>query len=623
MKMFPIILLIIFLSTFVKAEGIHEAAKKGDLEEVKILLEQDLTLLNLKDDKGMVPLHYAIDAENDQVALYLIYHGADLSIGDALYGATPLHYSAYKGNLDVAKTILGIDRSLLEKKDLKKKTPLLYACEGGQAEIVKYLLDCGANLQVRDQLGLTPLMTACTGWNMEVVMILINKGVDLNESTLYQNREYTALTVAALYGFREMIDLLIDMKAEIPNSSRELTLQYAVERNHLKLFEYVQEKGIDLLHTNREKHQGLIYKASAAGAIEIFNTLVQAGFSPFEQDPYGWTVIHHAASRGNTEMIGLLLQLEGIDIDAVSLRGETAYNVAEFLKQTDVLQYLKIHGADTTIIRFQEIVGPFMGQLPPGNKPEMFMPGIVSGPYRAHGTVVFSPDGKEAYWSDMVPGSQGGMEMKMIDGRWTRPVRSIMWKDPSITPDGNRLIFISKKPVHKNDPGGKENYWFMDRTDSGWTEPKPMDPIINQINIHWQCSMDLSGNLYFSEFDNNMYISEFIEDKYQEPVNLKIYFNNSTLNGHSPFMAPNGDYLVFADKGRLYVSFKTGFKIWTDRIDLGDEINSGSENGSPRVSPDGKYLFFQSTSGEERPWGIYWVSADIIYRLKNEQVLLY
>ena len=619
MKTGLIIALLIFSLPFSKGNGIHEAAKKGDLEEVKNLIEKKPNLLNLKDERGMVPLHYAIDSGHDQVALFLINQGADLSARDAVYGATPFHFTAYKGNLDVARIILSINKSFLEEEDLRKKTPLLYACESGQPEMVEYLLDCGANLKARDHLGLTPLMNACAGWNMEVIGILVGRGVDINEITVYQDREYTALVVAALYGFRQMVDYLIDMKAEIPISIRELTLQYAVRGNHKKLFEYVQEKGLDLRNHNREKHADLIYKASAAGAKEIFNTLIQKGFNFFGHDLYGWTVLHHAASNGKTEMVEFLLDLDGINMNIRSKRGETAYNIADFLGHTETKRILEIAGADRSGVQFPEITGPYMGQKPPGNIPEMFMPGIVSGPYRAHGTVVFSPDGKEAYWSDMIPGSQSTMEMKMIDGEWTFPARSVMWKDPSISPDGNRLVYISRDPVWEDDPSDKENYWYMDRTHSGWTEPRPMDPVINRINIHWQCSIDLSGNLYFSEFENNMYVSEFRNGKFQEPVNLKVYFNNPTLHGHSPFMAPNGEYLLFSDQGRLYITFKTGKSEWTDRIDLGDEINSGAENGSPRVSHDGKYLFFQSTSGEERPWGIYWVSAEILNSLKGEQ----
>jgi Tol biopolymer transport system component len=42
-------------------------------------------------------------------------------------------------------------------------------------------------------------------------------------------------------------------------------------------------------------------------------------------------------------------------------------------------------------------------------------------------------------------------------------------------------------------------------------------------------------------------------------------------------------------------------------------------NSSPRVTPDGKYIFFVSAGGG-RPWGIYWVYADIIGRLRKEHL---
>jgi len=622
-KTLILIALLLLIINNTEAEKIHDAVKNGDMKKVQILLANDANLLNAKDKKGMAPLHLAIEAGHDNISFYLIENGADVSIKDGTYGATPLHYASAKGNLEIARVLVEKNRSLLEEGDQRQKTPLLTACENGHPRMVKYLLDCGANIHARDQLGLTPLMGACEGWNMEIVRMLVAKGVDINDFALYQGRQYTALTVAALYGFREMVDYLIELKAKIHESVRELTLQYAVQGDNIHLFEYVREKGLDIVNCKKEKHQDLLYMASAAGSIEIYKLLNQLGFDPYKQDRYGWTVLHHAASRGNNDMIEFLLDEEGADINDRSLRGETAYNVADFLGHDKTVQFLRTAGVDTAGAQFPKISGLYMGQEPPEDFPEMFMPGIVSGPYRAHGTVVFSPDGKEAYWSDMIPGSQSVLEMKMINDQWTFPVRSIMWKDPSISPDGGRLIYISREPVHENDPGGKENYWYMDRTDSGWTEPKPMDTIINNINIHWQCSMDLLGNLYFSEFENNMYVSEFRDGKYHEPVNLKIHFNNRTLNGRCPFISPSGDYLIFSDIDRLHISFKTDEGTWTDRVDLGEKINSEAGIGSPRVSHDGKYLFFQSTSGEERPWGIYWVSADIIEQLRREQLPIY
>ncbi len=622
MKKTVIIAFALLININAAADEIHEAARNGNLDKVMLLIENDIRLLDKKDAHGKTALYHAIETGKNDVSLYLLEKGSDLGVRDDRYGATPFHYAAAQGNVEIAQAILEKKSAVLEERDRLQKTALLIACENGKEDMVIFLLDQGADIEIRDHLGLTALMSACSGWNMEIVELLIKKGVDINEVTIYQDKEYTALTVAALYGFRDMVDYLIELNAVVPESVREITLRYAVRGDHEGLLEYLGELGMEIGGKAMAEQEKLVYLASAAGSERIFRALLERGFDPGKKDRYGWTVLHHAASANKVDMIRFLLEELDPEFNARSRRGETAYDVSLFLGYEETAQYLKSMGADTSGPVFPEITGRYMGQSPPGEIPEMFMPGIVSGPYRAHGTVVFSPDGKEAYWSDMIPGTQCAMEMKMTGNRWTYPQRSVMWKDPSISPDGNKLIFISNQPLHEGDPGGKENYWFMDRTDSGWTEPKPMDMAINKINIHWHCSMDNLGNMYFSEFADNMYVSELKDGQYQEPVNLKDHLNNSTFKGHCPFMSPTRDYLIFADEEHLYVSFRNGDGSWTDRIDLGDGINSGAGNGSPKVTYDGEYLFFQSTQGDERPWGIYWVSFDVIRKLKEDIIMV-
>ena len=481
MKTFSTILIVLIaLSFHGKAHEIHNAAATGDLEKVIFLLTNNENLLNIKDRNGMTALHHAIESGNNNISVYLIENGADLDIKDEKYEATPLHYAAAKGNLEITEIIIDKNEGTLEERDKYQKTALLIACENGQALVVKFLLDSGADIKARDQLGLTPLMSACSGMNMGVVELLVNRGVSINDFTIYQNKEYTALTIAALYGFKEMVNYLIELKAGIPESVLDLTLRSAVQRDLIPLFEYIQEKGLEIGGASLEKQQELIYLASASGSEEIFKALMRNGFDALKKDRYGWTVLHHAASRNKSDMIEFLVKDVGIEMNTRSKRGETAYNVANFLYHNEATEILQTLRVDSSEVQFPEIVGPYMGQKTPGDTPEMFMPGIVSGPYRAHGTVAFSPDGKEAYWSDMIPGQQSVMEMKMINNQWTPPERSIMWKDPSISPDGNTLIYISNQPLNDNDPGGKENYWYMDRTEKGWTDPRPMDTIINK-----------------------------------------------------------------------------------------------------------------------------------------------
>jgi Tol biopolymer transport system component len=197
-------------------------------------------------------------------------------------------------------------------------------------------------------------------------------------------------------------------------------------------------------------------------------------------------------------------------------------------------------------------------------------------------------------------------------------------RDPSFSPDGNRLYFIKTRPFKEGEkPGGdpdvKEEYWYLKKTETGWSDPVSTGEAVNAIGVHWPCSVDKDGNLYFSEFAENMYCSQLMGGQYQQPVLLTEYFKNQTLIGRSPFISPDGDYLIFSSNDGLNISFKRQDGTWTDRINLGDTINASGENGSPRISADGKYMFFVS-SGKGRPWGIYWVSAGFIDRLRSEYI---
>ena len=69
----------------------------------------------------------------------------------------------------------------------------------------------------------------------------------------------------------------------------------------------------------------------------------------------------------------------------------------------------------------------------------------------------------------------------------------------------------------------------------------------------------------------------------------------------------------------LYVSFRNNNGTWTDRINLGQDINATGHDIGAVVTPDEKYLFFTSV-GKDRPWGIYWVDTQIIKDLKPEEL---
>lgn len=71
------------------------------------------------------------------------------------------------------------------------------------------------------------------------------------------------------------------------------------------------------------------------------------------------------------------------------------------------------------------LVGPYLGQNPPGLTVEMFAPGIISTDQSEINSVC-SPGGDEFYFTAWTPGTGTKiMVSRLADDRWSKPVRFI------------------------------------------------------------------------------------------------------------------------------------------------------------------------------------------------------
>lgn len=270
---------------------------------------------------------------------------------------------------------------------------------------------------------------------------------------------------------------------------------------------------------------------------------------------------------------------------------------------------------------FPVLTGEYLGQEPPGAEPRLFAPGIVStGLYTRD--VAMTPDGKEIYFCVMIGGYSSILETKLEKGRWTEPRISSFSANPNdqeiephISPDGKQFFFLSNRPPDGSeippDQAGRwqhQDLWVMDRTDSGWSQPRNLGPPVNTEDAEYFPSVTRDGTLYFTRSkggarDSYIYRSRLVDGKYAEPEKLGPEVN-STGSQFNAFIAPDESYLIVSTAGRedslggsdYYVVFRNKDDSWTGPVNMGEAVNSprGAEF-SPYVSPDGKYFFFMAT----------------------------
>ncbi len=574
------------------AESIHEAASGGDVEQLKKLLDGDPALVDSPHADGMTPLHYAVDAGELEAASLLIDRGADLHAVN-VKSETPLHIAAFKGNAAAVKLLLahGAD---VTKREMRHRTPLYLACNwGSDLETVKLLIDAGSDVNDKNVNG-------------EILLV----------STLH-------------YGGKAMIDLLIDRGATIPGDADTLqtvirvTASNGLERPFNMAVEKCNEQ-------NLEWWRWISMDAcSRGGSVAIAKALIAKGHDVKTKNRYGVSPLHIAAENGRRELVEFLLS-QGAEIDEPSRAGKTALHFAREGGHEELAALLVHGGASEAAPVFPVLKGAYLGQPEPGDAPQRFAPGIVSGHGfdSEHSPAVFSPDGKELYWTKKWKGPMLFMEQRK--DVWTAPETAPFISDygdgePIFSPDGKKLFFLSLRPIKPGDAGDKENIWYVERTAGGWSEPKPVSPRINAHDLHWLFSVADSGTIYFASIKegglglNDIYSSRLVNGAYEEPRNLGSVINSAGID-HTPFIAPDESYLIYvSSRGssspgdmKFYISYRDGNGTWMEPILLDERINSVSYALCPAVTPDGKYMFFIGDGD------IYWVDAGFIEELRPE-----
>lgn len=263
------------------------------------------------------------------------------------------------------------------------------------------------------------------------------------------------------------------------------------------------------------------------------------------------------------------------------------------------------------------LAGPYLGQPRPESIPIRFASEIIKGDL--HTSPVFTPDGSEVYWSLQ---KAEIFTMRLENGYWTQPESVTFsesmtdYRDPFISPSGNRLFFLSKGKLPNSQLPENENIWFVERQGNGWGEPQPLGEDVNAFDLHWQISVATNGNLYFSaaELDSigDIYISKYLEGQYAKPEKLSNPINSEQMET-TPYIAPDESYIIFArlkdtrSSPKLYISFADTSGHWGS-VNLLDRINYGL---CPVVSPDGKYLFFLDS-----PRSVSWMTTGFIEELR-------
>jgi uncharacterized protein len=132
--------------------GLFIALREPSPKVAQILINAPKIDLNPITDDGETPLMMAVFKGQTQLAILMIDKGADVNKP----GWTPLHYAATAGNVQLMKILLE-NYAYIDAESPNKTTPLMMAAHYGTPGAVKLLLEEGADVSLKNDLGLTAI----------------------------------------------------------------------------------------------------------------------------------------------------------------------------------------------------------------------------------------------------------------------------------------------------------------------------------------------------------------------------------------------------------------------------------------------------------------------------------
>ncbi|MFC1793923.1 ankyrin repeat domain-containing protein [Planctomycetota bacterium] len=298
------------------AETIHLVACRGEVDRIRTFLE-DGTDVNVKDEFGCTPLHWATRARSSEVASLLIANGADVNAASGPGALTPLMAAR---QLPIIEVLVSAGADIRSQENLSK---LHAACSAGDIQVVRFLIDKGADINTRNGRGATPLWAAASGDQKEVVELLLGEGANINAPG---RRGSTPIGIAARIGNKETLELLIEKGANIhtPDNRGMTPLDLAKQWGWNDIAELLRENGAKESDINEQS----IKVAINSNDLEKVKELIAKGANVNARDMFGNTPLLQAIKIGRLSFVEPLIAA-GANVNAKDPQGKTPLYLAK------------------------------------------------------------------------------------------------------------------------------------------------------------------------------------------------------------------------------------------------------------------------------------------------------
>ena len=333
-----------------------EAAKKADVEAVRVLLQRRVDV-NAAAADGTTALHWASYRDDLESTDLLIRGGARVNAATDL-GVTPLWNASQNGSEAMVRRLLeaGADPNAAL---LAGETPVMVAARSGYSRVVEQLIAKGGNVNARGARGQTALMWAVAQKHPDVVKVLLTHRADVRA----RSDVWSEVMAVPPHGH-------LEYNRAIPHGG-ETALMFAARVGDLASAKLLVAAGADVNDTDAWGVSATTL-AAHGGYGDLVEFFLELGADP-NAAKAGFSALHAAIMRRDERMVAALLK-RGADVNAPvrswtptrrsskdfhfgpELVGATPFWLAARFAEPAVMRQLVKAGADATFVHHGERV---------------------------------------------------------------------------------------------------------------------------------------------------------------------------------------------------------------------------------------------------------------------------
>ena len=233
---------------------------------------------------------------NNVQAKELLDSGLDVHarFTDVIYsGLTAIHVAALYGHISVVEILLKYTANINDEDVTEKRRPLHFAAGSGQGPMVRFLVQHGAQVDVKTRNGVQPIHQASWSGSIEALNALFDAGAaaDCSDGLGYQPIHWATMTSDQPEVIKYLVDKKADIEAAASDGSRAVHLTCRREPANLHTILSLGAK------TDYEDgtDSALITAINAQSKLAV-ETLLRYGVNPNRQASNGSTPLHALAT---------------------------------------------------------------------------------------------------------------------------------------------------------------------------------------------------------------------------------------------------------------------------------------------------------------------------------------